>query len=188
MFLNSTFAYKTSLSKCSYYITLSTGIGKVKQKGCMRDLPSSAEKYDCDEQLYDLNLPALVKFNYTQSGRMNCLWWRAQRSSSWRSAATVGGEEPIMVILDGFPPIMSQTMWTGQRGPTLWVLLKIDWPLWGTITMALRFCRLYRHFIISAPAMPRSCISTRMNLWMCWRNLRTILNGGSVERKMDEWV
>uniref|UniRef100_A0A8C1SPD4 Uncharacterized protein n=1 Tax=Cyprinus carpio TaxID=7962 RepID=A0A8C1SPD4_CYPCA len=37
----------------------------VKQKGCMRDLPSSAEKYDCDERLYDLNLPALVKFNYT---------------------------------------------------------------------------------------------------------------------------
>ncbi|XP_026062455.1 cytoplasmic protein NCK1 [Carassius auratus] len=40
-------------------------IGKVKQKSCMRDLPSSAEKYDCDERLYDLNLPALVKFNYT---------------------------------------------------------------------------------------------------------------------------
>lgn len=31
----------------------------------MRDLPSSAEKYDGDERLYDLNLPALVKFNYT---------------------------------------------------------------------------------------------------------------------------
>ncbi|XP_051554979.1 cytoplasmic protein NCK1 [Myxocyprinus asiaticus] len=40
--------------------------GKVKQKSCMRELPSSADKYaDNDERLYDLNLPALVKFNYT---------------------------------------------------------------------------------------------------------------------------
>ncbi|XP_051990691.1 cytoplasmic protein NCK1-like isoform X2 [Xyrauchen texanus] len=32
----------------------------------MRELPSSADKHaDNDERLYDLNLPALVKFNYT---------------------------------------------------------------------------------------------------------------------------
>ncbi|XP_056599412.1 cytoplasmic protein NCK1 [Triplophysa dalaica] len=41
-------------------------IGKAKQKSCMKDLPSTADKYtDNNERLYDLNLPALVKFNYT---------------------------------------------------------------------------------------------------------------------------
>nr|XP_055058160.1 cytoplasmic protein NCK1 [Misgurnus anguillicaudatus] len=41
-------------------------IGKAKQKSCRRDLPSTADKNtDNDEQLYDLNIPALVKFNYT---------------------------------------------------------------------------------------------------------------------------
>ncbi|KAI9519031.1 Cytoplasmic protein nck1 [Dissostichus eleginoides] len=44
------------------------GIGKVKsRKGGMRDTASNADAdgYDNGERLYDLNLPALVKFSYT---------------------------------------------------------------------------------------------------------------------------
>ncbi|XP_066539319.1 SH2/SH3 adapter protein Nck1 isoform X3 [Hoplias malabaricus] len=44
------------------------GIGKVKRKTGMRDTASSADAdfyADNGERLYDLNLPALVKFNYT---------------------------------------------------------------------------------------------------------------------------
>ncbi|XP_062848105.1 SH2/SH3 adapter protein Nck1 isoform X1 [Trichomycterus rosablanca] len=44
------------------------GFGKVKQKPGMRETPSNAEAdfySDNGERLYDLNLPALVKFNYT---------------------------------------------------------------------------------------------------------------------------
>uniref|UniRef100_A0A4W5KW39 NCK adaptor protein 1b n=1 Tax=Hucho hucho TaxID=62062 RepID=A0A4W5KW39_9TELE len=43
-----------------------TGIGKVKRKTGMRDTASNADMYsDNGERLYDLNLPALVKFSYT---------------------------------------------------------------------------------------------------------------------------
>ncbi|XP_046870189.1 cytoplasmic protein NCK1 isoform X1 [Hypomesus transpacificus] len=60
---------KNSARKASIVKNLkdTLGIGKVKRKGGMRDTASNADSdmYDNGERLYDLNLPALVKFNYT---------------------------------------------------------------------------------------------------------------------------
>lgn len=50
------------------HVCVSAGIGKVKRKTGMRETASSADAdfyADNGERLYDLNLPALVKFNYT---------------------------------------------------------------------------------------------------------------------------
>ncbi|KAB5587193.1 hypothetical protein PHYPO_G00010270 [Pangasianodon hypophthalmus] len=61
---------KNSARKASIVKNLkdTLGIGKVKRKTGMRDTASNAEADfypDNGERLYDLNLPALVKFNYT---------------------------------------------------------------------------------------------------------------------------
>ncbi|KAJ4925548.1 hypothetical protein JOQ06_018274 [Pogonophryne albipinna] len=61
---------KNSARKASIVKNLkdTLGIGKVKsRKGGMRDTASNADAdgYDNGERLYDLNLPALVKFSYT---------------------------------------------------------------------------------------------------------------------------
>ncbi|KAK5849624.1 hypothetical protein PBY51_013944 [Eleginops maclovinus] len=61
---------KNSARKASIVKNLkdTLGIGKVKsRKGGMRDTASNADTdmYDNGERLYDLNLPALVKFSYT---------------------------------------------------------------------------------------------------------------------------
>ncbi|XP_042164439.1 cytoplasmic protein NCK1 isoform X2 [Oncorhynchus tshawytscha] len=61
---------KNSARKASIVKNLkdTLGIGKVKRKTGMRDTASNADADTCSdngERLYDLNLPALVKFSYT---------------------------------------------------------------------------------------------------------------------------
>ncbi|XP_036410558.1 cytoplasmic protein NCK1 isoform X1 [Megalops cyprinoides] len=60
---------KNSARKASIVKNLkdTLGIGKVKRKTSMRDAPPNADDAPADngERLYDLNLPALVKFSYT---------------------------------------------------------------------------------------------------------------------------
>ncbi|KAJ8357114.1 hypothetical protein SKAU_G00199080 [Synaphobranchus kaupii] len=73
---------KTSARKASIVKNLkdTLGIGKVKRKTSMRDTASNADAELCSdngERLYDLNLPALVKFSYTGRARGRALAGRS---------------------------------------------------------------------------------------------------------------